>query len=118
MELRLWKNRPISEFRRTGAASKAIRHEKKCKCHVEKWITCGVKRFWSVAAEMSLLPRTAADFSSAEYWERFFKKRGEKSFEWYGDYNKLCGVLHKYIKVQHKVRYLVVMRVFKFNVSP
>lgn len=52
---------------------------------------------------MSLLPRTAADFSSAEYWERFFKKRGEKSFEWYGDYNKLCGVLHKYIKVQHKV---------------
>ncbi|XP_030289322.1 eEF1A lysine and N-terminal methyltransferase isoform X2 [Sparus aurata] len=52
---------------------------------------------------MSLLPRTADEFSSAEYWERFFKKRGEKSFEWYGDYNKLCGVLHKYIKVQHKV---------------
>lgn len=56
---------------------------------------------------MSLLPRTAEEFSSAEYWESFFKKRGEKSFEWYGDYNKLCGVLHKYIKVQHKVRHLV-----------
>ncbi|KAM3619657.1 uncharacterized protein V6R79_011431 [Siganus canaliculatus] len=52
---------------------------------------------------MSLLPRTAEEFSSAEYWERFFKKRGEKAFEWYGDYNKLCGVLHKYIKIQHKV---------------
>lgn len=52
---------------------------------------------------MSLLPRTAEEFSSAEYWERFFKKRGEKAFEWYGDYTKLCGVLHKYIKVQHKV---------------
>ncbi|XP_034085617.1 eEF1A lysine and N-terminal methyltransferase isoform X1 [Gymnodraco acuticeps] len=52
---------------------------------------------------MSLLPRTAEEFSSAEYWERFFKKRGEKAFEWYGDYNKLCGVLHKYIKVQDKV---------------
>ncbi|TKS74918.1 Methyltransferase-like protein 13 [Collichthys lucidus] len=52
---------------------------------------------------MSLLPRTAEEFSSAEYWERFFKKRGEKSFEWYGDYNKLCGVLHKYIRAQHKV---------------
>nr|XP_046246565.1 eEF1A lysine and N-terminal methyltransferase isoform X2 [Scatophagus argus] len=52
---------------------------------------------------MSLLPRTTEEFSSAEYWERFFKKRGEKAFEWYGDYNKLCGVLHKYIKVQHKV---------------
>ncbi|CAN9500634.1 unnamed protein product [Ophioblennius macclurei] len=52
---------------------------------------------------MSLLPRTAEEFSSAEYWEKFFKKRGEKAFEWYGDYNKLCGVLHKYIKVQDKV---------------
>ncbi|XP_041791775.1 eEF1A lysine and N-terminal methyltransferase isoform X1 [Chelmon rostratus] len=52
---------------------------------------------------MSLLPRTSEEFSSAEYWERFFKKRGDKAFEWYGDYNKLCGVLHKYIKVQHKV---------------
>lgn len=52
---------------------------------------------------MSLLPRTAGDFSSAEYWERFFKKRGEKAFEWYGDYNKLCGLLHKYIKVKDKV---------------
>uniref|UniRef100_A0A8C6TBF5 eEF1A lysine and N-terminal methyltransferase n=1 Tax=Neogobius melanostomus TaxID=47308 RepID=A0A8C6TBF5_9GOBI len=52
---------------------------------------------------MSLLPRTAGEFSSAEYWERFFKKRGEKAFEWYGDYNKLCGVLHKYIKVKDKV---------------
>ncbi|XP_068176000.1 eEF1A lysine and N-terminal methyltransferase isoform X2 [Antennarius striatus] len=52
---------------------------------------------------MSLLPRTTEEFSSAEYWEKFFKKRGEKGFEWYGDYNKLCGVLHKYIKIQHKV---------------
>ena len=54
---------------------------------------------------MSLLPRTAEEFSSAEYWEKFFKKRGEKAFEWYGDYNKLCGVLHKYIKLQDKVCY-------------
>uniref|UniRef100_A0A3P8UTM5 eEF1A lysine and N-terminal methyltransferase n=1 Tax=Cynoglossus semilaevis TaxID=244447 RepID=A0A3P8UTM5_CYNSE len=52
---------------------------------------------------MNLLPRTAEEFSSAEYWEKFFKKRGEKAFEWYGDYNKLCGVLHKYIKMQDQV---------------
>uniref|UniRef100_A0A3Q2NMZ0 eEF1A lysine and N-terminal methyltransferase n=1 Tax=Fundulus heteroclitus TaxID=8078 RepID=A0A3Q2NMZ0_FUNHE len=52
---------------------------------------------------MSLLPRTAEEFSSTEYWDRFFKKRGDRAFEWYGDYNKLCGVLHKYIKVQEKV---------------
>lgn len=57
---------------------------------------------------MSLLPRTAEEFSSAEYWEKFFKKRGEKAFEWYGDYNKLCGVLHKYIKVQDKVKLFCV----------
>ncbi|KAM9831570.1 eEF1A lysine and N-terminal methyltransferase [Neosynchiropus ocellatus] len=52
---------------------------------------------------MSLLPKTTEDFSSAEYWEKFFQKRGEKAFEWYGDFNKLCGVLHKYIKLQDKV---------------
>ncbi|KAM8874785.1 eEF1A lysine and N-terminal methyltransferase [Spinachia spinachia] len=53
--------------------------------------------------DMSLLPRSAEEFSSAGYWERFFTKRGERAFEWYGDYHKLCGVLHKYIKVQDKV---------------
>ncbi|XP_065113425.1 eEF1A lysine and N-terminal methyltransferase [Paramisgurnus dabryanus] len=52
---------------------------------------------------MSLLPRSAEEFSSADYWERFFRKRGEKAFEWYGDYNSLCGVLHKYIKPRDKV---------------
>ncbi|KAF7690170.1 hypothetical protein HF521_011974 [Silurus meridionalis] len=52
---------------------------------------------------MSLLPRTAEEFSSADYWERFFRKRGEKAFEWYGDYTSLCGVLHKYIKPREKV---------------
>lgn len=60
---------------------------------------------YAVLAIMSLLPRTAEEFSSADYWERFFKKRGDKSFEWYGDYNKLCGILHKYVKIQHKVKY-------------
>ncbi|CAL8256197.1 unnamed protein product [Merluccius merluccius] len=52
---------------------------------------------------MSLLPRSAEEFSSSDYWERFFRKRGDKSFEWYGDYHQLCGVLHKYIKTQDQV---------------
>ncbi|XP_041913396.1 eEF1A lysine and N-terminal methyltransferase [Alosa sapidissima] len=52
---------------------------------------------------MSLLPRTAEELSSADYWERFFRKRGEKAFEWYGDYHSLCGVLHKYIKPRDQV---------------
>ncbi|XP_018589744.1 eEF1A lysine and N-terminal methyltransferase-like isoform X2 [Scleropages formosus] len=52
---------------------------------------------------MSLLPRTAEEFSSAEYWERFFRRRGDKAFEWYGDYGQLCGVLHRYMKPRDKV---------------
>lgn len=71
------------------------------RCHDKKEKRFG--KLYSLQLTMSLLPRTAEEFSSAEYWERFFKKRGEKAFEWYGDYNKLCGVLHKYIKLQDKV---------------
>ncbi|XP_042562006.1 eEF1A lysine and N-terminal methyltransferase [Clupea harengus] len=52
---------------------------------------------------MSLLPRTTEELSSADYWERFFRKRGDKAFEWYGDYHSLCGVLHKYIKPRDQV---------------
>lgn len=55
---------------------------------------------------MSLLPRTVNELSSADYWERFFRKRGDKAFEWYGDYHSLCGVLHKYIKPRDQVRSL------------
>ncbi|KAI8512370.1 Methyltransferase-like protein 13 [Branchiostoma belcheri] len=33
-----------------------------------------------VAPAMDLLPRSHTEFSSAEYWDRFFK-RGEKAFE-------------------------------------
>ncbi|XP_060602078.1 eEF1A lysine and N-terminal methyltransferase-like [Ruditapes philippinarum] len=49
---------------------------------------------------MNLLPKNYNEFVKAEYWEEFFKKRGAKAFEWYGEYPELCGVLHKYIKPQ------------------
>lgn len=52
---------------------------------------------------MNLLPQSHTDFHSPQYWEKFFKKRGSKAFEWYGEYPELCGVLHKYIKPQDKV---------------
>jgi len=32
---------------------------------------------------MNLLPKTHEEFSTAEYWNAFFKKRGRKAFEWY-----------------------------------
>lgn len=52
---------------------------------------------------MSLLPKTKDEFSSKEYWNTFFSKRGTKSFEWYGEYAELCGILHKYIRTNDKI---------------
>ncbi|KAK2586784.1 hypothetical protein KPH14_011810 [Odynerus spinipes] len=52
---------------------------------------------------MSLLPRTHEEFSQPEYWNSFFKKRGKKSFEWYGEYSELCGILSKYIKIKDDI---------------
>ncbi|MEE6496117.1 hypothetical protein FKM82_002233 [Ascaphus truei] len=52
---------------------------------------------------MNLLPRSSKEFASAEYWEQFFRRRGDRAFEWYGGYLELCGVLHKYIKAKDKV---------------
>ncbi|XP_065195073.1 eEF1A lysine and N-terminal methyltransferase-like, partial [Sycon ciliatum] len=52
---------------------------------------------------MDLLPRSVEEFRNAQYWDGFFKKRGkEGTFEWYGEYNDLCGVLHKYCKAPHR----------------
>ena len=52
--------------------------------------------------EMSLLPRSTAEFQRKEYWEKFFAKRSVP-FEWYGEYTDLCHVLHKYIKHSNRV---------------
>ncbi|XP_026468602.1 methyltransferase-like protein 13 [Ctenocephalides felis] len=47
---------------------------------------------------MNLLPKTNKEFKQQDYWNTFFKKRGKKAFEWYGEYPELCANLHKYIK--------------------
>jgi len=52
---------------------------------------------------MDLLPTTSKDFGSSAYWDKFFRKRGAKAFEWYGEYGELCGILHKYIKPNDKM---------------
>ena len=31
---------------------------------------------------MSLLPKTELDFAEVEYWNKFFRERGTKKFEW------------------------------------
>ncbi|XP_017873074.1 PREDICTED: methyltransferase-like protein 13 [Drosophila arizonae] len=52
---------------------------------------------------MNLLPRTREEFGQTDYWNEFFKKRGEKAFEWYGEYIELCDQIHKYIKPADKI---------------
>ncbi|CAB3248151.1 unnamed protein product [Arctia plantaginis] len=52
---------------------------------------------------MNLLPKSHKEFSEKDYWNKFFKKRGNKAFEWYGEYLELCGQLHKYIKQKDNI---------------
>ena len=58
---------------------------------------------FSLTLQMNLLPKDSKEFHQKEYWDSFFKKRGKKAFEWYGEYHELCGVLHKYCKVTDKI---------------
>ncbi|XP_078417707.1 eEF1A lysine and N-terminal methyltransferase isoform X3 [Cetorhinus maximus] len=62
-----------------------------------------LKNSQQAGLKMNLLPKSSKEFSSAEYWETFFKKRGASAFEWYGSYVDHCAVLHKYIKLKDKV---------------
>ncbi|NXN28420.1 MET13 protein, partial [Nycticryphes semicollaris] len=52
---------------------------------------------------MDLLPRSPGEFGSARYWDRFFRQRGQRPFEWYGTFPELCPVLHKYVRPRDKV---------------
>ncbi|NXG70174.1 MET13 protein, partial [Baryphthengus martii] len=52
---------------------------------------------------MELLPRSPGEFGSARYWDRFFRQRGQRPFEWYGAFPELCPVLHKYVRPRDKV---------------
>ena len=50
-----------------------------------------------------LLPKETSDFSADDYWEKFFKKRDNLPFEWYGDYENIKLLLEKYIKPKDNV---------------
>ncbi|XP_024226238.1 eEF1A lysine and N-terminal methyltransferase homolog [Bombus impatiens] len=52
---------------------------------------------------MNILPKTHEEFSQVEYWNTFFKKRGKRNFEWYGEYPELCVIFLKYIKVKDNI---------------
>ena len=63
-----------------------------------------VKNF--VFEKMSLLPKNHQEFKEKEYWDSFFRKRGKRAFEWYGEYGELCGILHKYIKPTDQILHI------------
>lgn len=44
---------------------------------------------------MSLLPQDHSEFRSKQYWDDFFKKRGNVAFEWYGDFDEVAQHLLK-----------------------
>ncbi|XP_067156792.1 eEF1A lysine and N-terminal methyltransferase isoform X1 [Apteryx mantelli] len=52
---------------------------------------------------MELLPRSPREFGSAGYWERFFRQRGERPFEWYGALPELRALLRRYLRPRDKV---------------
>ena len=52
---------------------------------------------------MDLLPKHHDQFRQTAYWDKFFERRGREAFEWYGDYNSLAGILHKYIKIKDRI---------------
>ncbi|XP_034948579.1 eEF1A lysine and N-terminal methyltransferase homolog [Chelonus insularis] len=52
---------------------------------------------------MNLLPKSNEEFSKEQYWNKFFKKRDKKAFEWYGEYPELCELLSKYIKFKDDI---------------
>ncbi|XP_007433820.1 methyltransferase-like protein 13 isoform X1 [Python bivittatus] len=53
--------------------------------------------------ELRLLPRHARDFASSEYWERFFRERGERAFEWYGEWPGLRSTLGRYLRPRDSI---------------
>lgn len=42
---------------------------------------------------MNLLPKTREEFGQTDYWNAFFKKRGEKAFEWWALISSMKQIL-------------------------
>lgn len=51
---------------------------------------------------MELLPNSVEDFTSSEYWSKFFKNYGgenDRAFEWYGDFEVLRDLLIESLRI-------------------
>ena len=49
----------------------------------------------------NLLPSHHTQFRDREYWDKFFLERGNKAFEWYGEYK---GCLSKLIREKYNTK--------------
>lgn len=43
----------------------------------------------------ALLPDSFEEFRSVKFWDGFFESRGQKPFEWYGDWRQLRPFLER-----------------------
>jgi len=50
-----------------------------------------------------MLPKTSADFKSKEFWDKFFAKRGDEPFEWYGSYSFYQPILTKELPTKSRI---------------
>jgi ubiquinone/menaquinone biosynthesis C-methylase UbiE len=57
----------------------------------------------SSQSSLNLIPKSGDEFHDKNYWDKFFQIRGTKAFEWYGEYEHLCDVLHTYLKIDDKI---------------
>ena len=55
-----------------------------------------------------LLPKQTDDFHSKQYWQTFFERRGDESFEWYGSWAELRAIVVDEQKLRRTDRVLVV----------
>lgn len=61
-----------------------------------------------MATEVAL-PKDLSEFQDVEFWNNFFRMRGGKPFEWYGEWEDLAGLLavHCDLRPEQEPRILV-----------
>ena len=50
-----------------------------------------------------LVPEDTSDFRSGQFWQGFFDSRGDRPFEWYGDWRQLKPLVAPHCKGGRRV---------------
>lgn len=59
------------------------------------------------SATTNLLPQDHEEFRTKEYWDTFFKKRGNEAFEWYGSYPDVSKNLNR-CNLENSAQFLAI----------